>query len=479
MIDKKYKFSVDESRPQIPPPRDFSSLLSGVKAQIPWYAKSIFWGGAATVAVTTAAVAWWFQIPTGEREPVAIEQSNAAIERVEGPASSELSTIAEAPAFATYGRIPAEGGSVQNELRALYPQNAEIASIEHFMADNIAQVVPAVPRMGIFAGWKFRLKYDTIKVNTYSLPAQFDLARGSKLYIPEGALVGEDGEPVNGEVLVLYREFLDQADMLAHSMYLEGQIATGAAPMVNNGAFEILLQHEGQAVKIEPKNPLLMQYITLDGALVFSGFHARAYSDIWKPMFFNTIASNAESNPKKLVTDRMTERRSFFGWLDDIFHGRKVGWDTFERVEPQYFDYGVYDRSRTFEIAETGFFASGRTMETGFSALGKLNVHCQNKERLETRLYQVFLNSNMVREYELVEGKTAVQYSSNDRCMLIAIVENTNFIAVLDANSFDRLVKGQVTEADITLRLWPEEIKSIHDLKAVIKSYGSQRPRKL
>jgi hypothetical protein len=229
---------------------------------------------------------------------------------------------------------------------------------------------------------------------------------------------------------------------------------------------------------------MLVYFNTLDPALVFSGFYARESSDIWTPLFFGNTAMVDEANSQKnyLVDSKIPRRRNFWQWLGDVFHGRKLQWDTFKTVQSGEYgfrDYGIYRKERIFEIAEPGFFGSGRTMDMGFTTLGKLNVSCESNQSLEGNIYQVFLNTNMVRRYSLVNGKSAVQYSESDRCMLIAIVENSNFIAVLDPNSFDRLVKGNFNEVNIAMKLERDEIKSLDDLKAVIKRHSAQRARKI
>jgi hypothetical protein len=477
MTDKKYKFSVDEPRPDVPPPQDFSTLLAGVKAQIPWYANTSLWGGIAGLATVGVAIGVFTMNKGASTEPV-VQVKPETEQQIEVRSSQNLPKTPMHIHAATASAWQKNAGYAANEMgeETMPGVASEIADIAH---QNIAEDSHLEIRDRANTGkkhqWGIGVKYDTFYVNTATLPIELELKRGGTLYIPAKSVAYGPDEPFVGEFMLLYREFVDQTDLMVSSLFLEAQGSSGKAPMICNGAFEIQLKYNQTALTIKKGLPFLVQFPIVDSDPVFSGFKTRNHEDVWQPMMFSTRTSStaAETATEK---KRMESKRSFGQWIADLLYGRTVRWDTFETTS--YVDYGVYSKTRTFEVGSTGYFGSGRTVESGFTNSTNIRISCQDNEKIEPTLYQVFLNSNIVRKYDIRYGVSEVSYSTNDRCMLIAVIENSNFLAILDANNFDKLIKGELNQVDIILRLVPSEVRKIEDLRSIIRNYGDQKQRK-
>ncbi|MBS3913828.1 MAG: hypothetical protein KG003_04975 [Bacteroidetes bacterium] len=477
MTERKYKFHVDEARPKIPAPKEFASVLAAVKVKLPWYANPAFWGGAATVAISGVATFWWVK-DQNQTQNKWVDEHYKESPIVQPAVSNKDTQPGEVTGVSTtvqYKAIPV----IQDDIIEVESDfNVSTREVVDIAQETEQITAPEINNDLSDRGWNLHVPFDTIRVNPDMLPRTFVLRNGSKLIVPANAFSDENGASITEEFIILFREFTDQAQMLATSLYMEGKGKTGVKPLINNGTFEIQAMQNNKLLKIKPENPVVMQFFTLDPALVFSGYYAQNSNEIFEPLVYSEDHFIGISGVNKSWS-YMERKRSFWQWLGDLVHRRKIKYDSFERVETTYYDYGTYKNIRTFEIQQTGFYASGRAMEMGFTNEATIAVSTEGNEHIEATLYQVFLNTNMIRKYDILNGRCAVQYSANDKCMLLALQKNSDKVLYLDAYSFDNHVKGSKSNVDISLKSHPNSIQKISDLQNLIKASNNMRSRRI
>lgn len=465
---KKYKFSIDEPRPQVNVPDDFSKLLGRVKARIPWYAKTTFWGGTASVIVATVAGIWYVN-----------ESRNADLKHAENTVKT-TEKIVKVPQPIIHTSASDKHSVQQEERYFIQPviTESEVVS-EEIIAEPSAQLSLHIAEKSqnlnytSSPSWLSRIfvKYDTLRIHVASLPAVYDIRGKCRISIAPGAIQHADGKGVSGSFILLYREITERQDMIAASVFMEQK--EGNIPLENNGAFEIRLEQNGKALTINKTSPILVSFRVSDASAEYTGYSGSDKARVWNPMFIGIAGETGNKPANNLVQDRMMVKRSFSEWISDLFHGRSVRWDTFERVQYDLSDGSPDNKFRTFEVAAPGYFASAKPLKSGFSESREIVVSSSDNQILEPVLFQIFLNRNMVRKYDLNKGKATVMFNPDDHCILIAAVESSFYASVMDANRFDRLVKSSGTaETEVQLLLHRDMIKSTIDLQKLIQSSG-------
>ncbi|TAH21148.1 MAG: WD40 repeat domain-containing protein [Cytophagales bacterium] len=74
------------------------------------------------------------------------------------------------------------------------------------------------------------------------------LANGTEIQVPEGAFVDKNGNPINGKVLLSYREFHNGADIIASGIPMTYKSENNSGAFESGGMFEIRGTHKGQKV---------------------------------------------------------------------------------------------------------------------------------------------------------------------------------------------------------------------------------------
>ena len=87
----------------------------------------------------------------------------------------------------------------------------------------------------------------------------FNGPTASKIIIPKGAIIDQDGEPVKSAVTLSYREFHDAADILASGIPMEMKTQQGTEFFTTAGMFEIRAESDGKEVFIDPAKKITVR----------------------------------------------------------------------------------------------------------------------------------------------------------------------------------------------------------------------------
>ncbi|MCC7297988.1 MAG: hypothetical protein IT244_06605 [Bacteroidia bacterium] len=445
-----------------------------MKIKTPWYFQTGSIVGFASIAAATVAGFWYFskdatpaqQTPVGSHVP-AFVQNQAKMEVVNTDKQvpeKTLQVLFNHPQTETK-YYPSESGAI--DFSAANIKSSDMPLLAEFPSPEFVSKTALLP-------WELQYPFDTIIIKASASPIQINVGNGSVLTIPAGAFTTQSGAPVVGEYMVLFRHFTDAADMIAAGLFMK----SGESALLNNGAFELHFKQQGEDIFIQKGKPLLFTFLTLSNSTAFAGYHSKNIKYSWNSMIQDGFVTGiSEKDNRRTVTDSFVEKRNFWQWIGDVFTGKKAEWNTYERVDLGS-EVGEFDKNkyRTFEIAEAGLFASSAASNAGSGKSKAIKLLSKNNDELGTVVYQVFINNNLVIKHEAdYMGNVNLQYSASDRCILVVPVANSRYLAVLDANGFDRIVKADGNNTAV-LQTYGSEINSIAALRKLIDSYSNQRP---
>lgn len=472
MTERKYKFSIDEKAPNIPDAPAFQSVLSVVKTKLPWYKNSFYWGGVATLAIVVVAgivlkpnfpdepKSKFVQNTVSNSEPV-IADSGTLL-----PIIEETKPIFE-PVQAAFYQEKIENVNDPGVIRETDEQATD--NVDFFANDAIA----AQPRTFEFldnAG-AINLPFDTIYINISELPKTYKLGENAYVMVPKFAFKETGNSYASGTVMLLYREISDAAAMIASHC----QMDAGSKTLENNGAFEIRFRQNNYLVMANPSAPILVSYRILSPSAAFTGYRAATPQGKWQPMAMETFATNT-NDPYTTQYDSIPKKRSFWEWFTGIFTGKKLEWNAYEKVGQLNLNATDKNAFRTFEIVEEGVYASGRKANFNPTSVRKIQFYSSSGEKLSPRIYQIYLNYNIVKTYVAdKDGFVEIPFAASDRCIFIVPTLGSNALAVLDANGFDSLIKNGTLEK-VPLKTNGSPVVQIEELRKVITRYSNQQP---
>ena len=479
MKNRKYKFSIDEAAPQIPPAADFNAMLLKVKGHVPWYSKFSVLGGAATAVV--AGIATWVYV--GQQ---AIEQkfvNPAAQAAVQTPNQSDDDSITSAEisnnpfkkaGAVMYGQEMGQYSDYETPTDSLFGfEFTEPTLVQDFDAPLPMQ---SIEKRDKATSWNIECPFDTITIDMTQLPARYTLRNFGYLWVQKSSFKDRQGNAATGKIKLLYRDIRDVAAMIVSQTLIE---ESGATLPINNGAFE--LQVVGSSIVINEEAPLYLSFLPNQKAKNNQGYKKNAGSQ-WQilaeaGMGNNTIQEDASGD---VVIDSIPSRLNFWQFMVSIFSGKDMHtYDVY--AHPEYTKQeGLGKESmesglRTYEIREFGHYANGWNQSEKKIQQRDVRVKSYHKDAFQPIVYQVFAGENRVRKViPDSAGSIHLEFTSKDRCYLMIPLKNTQKFAVYDANSFDRVVKYG-TQKQIVIRTQSTEIKSLEELRAFMRKYESQK----
>lgn len=475
MKNRKYKFSIDEAAPQIPPAADFNAMLIKAKSHIPWYSKLSVLGGAAT-AVVAGIVAWVYvgqqthqpklaKAEVFEAIPSPIKQTEDTLNDLERASNPfRITDVArEEQQFAGLGVFETPSDSAF-EFRLSVPQQAPMTEMLSTAHSN--QIAP----------WNIDCPFDSILVDMAQLPARFALRNFGYLWIQKSSFVDKQGNAATGKIKLLYRDIRDAAAMIVCQTLID---EPGTATPNNNGAFE--LQIANAAIEINEEAPLYLSFLPNKKVKNNQGFKKTQGSE-WQLLAEAGLANNRiqEDGERDIAIDSIPSRLNFWQFMVSIFTGKDMHtYDVYEHPEfgnqeglgKESMENGL----RTYEIREFGHYANGWMQDEQKRQERNVRVKSYHNDAFQPIVYQVFAGENRVRKViPDSTGNIQLEFTSKDRCYLMIPLKNKQKFAVYDANSFDRVVKYG-TQKQIVIRTQAAEIKSIDELRAFMRKYESQK----
>lgn len=471
MMQRKYKFSIDEKAPSIPDAPSFQSILTGVKTKLPWYKNSFYWGGMATLAITVViGVILKPNIDGTAKQKFAKGMTDSS-----NPMAAKSEILAE----------NVEESALTNELQPVtyYPNTIDIVN-EPFITEDaevepreiadfysLDKLEPKPKNAGLLDYGSIILPFDTFYVKIADLPKTYKLSDNAYVMIPKLAFKETGNSYATGTVMMLFREINDAAAMIASQC----QMDASSKSLENNGAFEIRFRQNNYLVMANPNAPMLVSFRTLSPSASYTGYRAETPQGKWQSMAMETFASKT-NDPYTTQYDSIPKKRSFWQWFTGIFTGKKLEWTAYEKVGQLSVDGPNKDAFRTFEIIEEGVYASGRKANFNITSTRKIQFYSPTGEKLSPRVYQIYLNYNIVKTHWMdKEGFVEIPYAASDRCIFIIQTFGSNAFAVLDANGFDSLIKNGTLEK-VPLKIHGTPVVQIEELRKVINRYSNQQP---
>lgn len=474
MKEKHYKFSIDEKRPDIPAAPSFAKVLSRVKAKTPWYAKAPFWGGLTTVAAIGTLSFWYLSNPTEDSQPLV-----SPISVVQSPLSE---TPAMAPEMVVSEKTETDfhkTGTVFEKLATTYSEKVSEAEAHAVPFPEMTAKLqsPSGPRAVPDYWWSIRLPFDTIKIDINDLPKTLVLGKQSYLMLPSLPFTNQKGQVVSGQITILYREISDAGSMIAAGSFMDKHHGNTGESLENNGSFEFHFLQNGNELNVNPKAPLLFSFKTLNSSASYAGFRSNSTQTTWNAMMQDAYPQGQTAlAATQTVTDSLPRKRNLWEWLADVFRGRKIRWDEYERPVSGS-DISTTERPlyKTFEIVESGLYASAKFVQAGYGKQRDFRLYTSQGDVLGNVVYQVFINHNIVQSHVMDEnGQVQVNFRTSDRCILLVPLSNSPYFAVLDALNFESLVKNGSTDR-ILLKTDGAAIKTAADLNQLVLRYSGQK----
>jgi hypothetical protein len=123
------------------------------------------------------------------------------------------------------------------------------------------------------------VSYNSYKVNN-NKGGEIAHPSGSKIKIPKNSLINKQGDLINGEVEIFYREFHDQADIIASGIPMTYDSAGVKYTFESAGMFDIKVLQNGEPVFIKQDAPVTVE------------FKSKQTADRFNQYYLDTIAKN-------------------------------------------------------------------------------------------------------------------------------------------------------------------------------------------
>lgn len=128
---------------------------------------------------------------------------------------------------------------------------------------------------------KLKVNYTSYKVDN-SKGADLKHPSKTKIKIPKNSFVNKEGQEITGEVEIQYREFHDQADIIASGIPMTYDSAGIKTTFESAGMFEIKGFHNGEPVFIKQDKSLTVEFNSQQTADHFNQYYLDTVAKNWK-----------------------------------------------------------------------------------------------------------------------------------------------------------------------------------------------------
>lgn len=142
---------------------------------------------------------------------------------------------------------------------------------------------------------KLKVPYSTYKVNAAS-GGELAHHTSSKLKIPKNAFVNKNGQDIVGEVEIQYREFHDQADIIASGIPMTYDSAGTQYHFESAGMFDVKGYQNGEPIFIKPNKTIQVELASNEAANRFNQYELDTIAKNWKCLGKDVAIKN-ESKP--------------------------------------------------------------------------------------------------------------------------------------------------------------------------------------
>lgn len=128
---------------------------------------------------------------------------------------------------------------------------------------------------------KLKVNYTTYKVDN-TKGAEIKHPSASKIKIPKNSFVNKQGELITGEVEIQYREFHDQADIIASGIPMYYDSAGTRSVFESAGMFDIRGVKDGEPVFIKPGHEPVVEFASTQSADKYNQYYLDTLARNWK-----------------------------------------------------------------------------------------------------------------------------------------------------------------------------------------------------
>jgi hypothetical protein len=152
---------------------------------------------------------------------------------------------------------------------------------------------------------KLNVPYTSYKVKTEQ-GAKIE-HKQSKIYIPKNAFVNKQGQDIIGDVDIQYREFHDQADIIASGIPMAYDSAGIKSTLESAGMFDIKGFQNGKQVYVNPKKAITVELASNNATDKFNQYVLDTIAKNWVYMKRDVIKTEGTKGIEKIKGDKETE----------------------------------------------------------------------------------------------------------------------------------------------------------------------------
>lgn len=181
-------------------------------------------------------------------------------------------------------------------------KNKNLATDDKTITQNNNTINKPKPNSAFIAppSKKLNVPYSTYKVNA-AKGGELAHHTNSKLKIPKSAFVNKKGEEIVGEVEILYREFHDQADIVASGIPMTYDSAGTRYHFESAGMFDVAGYQNGEPVFIAPGKTIDVELASLNAGNQFNQYILDTIAKNWKCLKKDTPKQDQNALPQSAV----------------------------------------------------------------------------------------------------------------------------------------------------------------------------------
>jgi hypothetical protein len=281
---KKYKVNIDRQKPsseEILAGRNFDELLKQYKASPVSVVKKPFWKSGWFFGAMAAAVALVSGI-------FIYNGNNTAVEPAQKPQIVQQPVIDPQDSALSPDQIPSNGFT---------PAKRKIA--------------PPMPGLNVR---NFVYKFKT------ALGSTFTHASGTKVTFPANAFVDANGNPVNGNVEIQYREFRDQVDFFLSGIPMQYDSAQHTYQFVSAGMMEISGTMNGQPVFLAKGKKVDVEFASKNSGTEFNLYRFDTLAGNWNYLGKDKVVLTPEQkmDSASLVIEALKGPGKMCGFINEM-----------------------------------------------------------------------------------------------------------------------------------------------------------------
>lgn len=151
---------------------------------------------------------------------------------------------------------------------------------------------------------KLNVPYTSYKVNSVKGGELAHHTR-SKIKVPKNAFVNKKGEEIVGDVEIQYREFHDQAEIIASGIPMRYDSAGTSYTFESAGMFDVRGYQNGEEVFIKPEKPITVELSSRQPADTYNQYYLDTVAQKWNVIKHDTPLAEKRENKNDMFTGEL------------------------------------------------------------------------------------------------------------------------------------------------------------------------------